>query len=609
MIEQLFEVATEFHFEVGQAMVNAQGLQKAVDGISNSANGALNSLNFLASGLSARLGFGSGGLLNILSQAVQLSQAFDQSALNMSNTIVTNMKVLTGTIDTFNDRLDTSKMILDNISGVAIKFGIPSSELGRLSQLIATPLAAKGKLGHNFGGAIEMSKNLLLSAESIGVHPQAAGESLYRALSDKAPLHGQLFTRLANTMPFREAHVRSQMQLIQMNPEKKIDLLNKALASLASDSDALAFRMTLLRTRMLVLKEEIIQILRPIGDAIKGPLSNILKGVGEYLHAHGKEFGKSIGVFFQQILKNPREAFLELMQLKSFGSDFRKALHLVEMVAFFRTIRWALGFIGVEFRGGIIITLFRELVMGLRWLLTILPIAKIISGVFSVLSSVISQFLPMFLAFLVIFQILSRARAIARVNEAKAMVEIGPKLIQLGVRFKTALSNIFFPITNMINVMAEWLSIIFDWSFWIRILLPAMEYFVVSLEAVGHAVIYLTAGLSGLFAAIFTFLSNMVHFKLNPFEGVASSFKEEFDYFLKKNKDRLGGEDMKLTANYVNNIGKIEARFDMREQLEPDRIAFKVTEHLKRLATNPTQARGNTLGRIQAGGFTVAGNK
>ena len=64
---------------------------------------------------------------------------------------------------------------------------------------------------------------------------------------------------------------------------------------------------------------------------------------------------------------------------------------------------------------------------------------------------------------------------------------------------------------------------------------------------------------------------------------------------MRDNQSRLGGDGATIVQNTVTNVGKIEARFDMREQLEPDRVAFAVTDHLKRLAANPTQGRGQSL--------------
>jgi hypothetical protein len=65
--------------------------------------------------------------------------------------------------------------------------------------------------------------------------------------------------------------------------------------------------------------------------------------------------------------------------------------------------------------------------------------------------------------------------------------------------------------------------------------------------------------------------------------------------FLEENAIRLGKPADSSTQYKVTNNNHIEARFDMREQLEPDRIAFAVTQKLKHLAMNPTQGRGRSI--------------
>jgi hypothetical protein len=103
----------------------------------------------------------------------------------------------------------------------------------------------------------------------------------------------------------------------------------------------------------------------------------------------------------------------------------------------------------------------------------------------------------------------------------------------------------------------------------------------------------LTATWSGLTYAIFGFIDDIMKLK-NPFQSFTKNFTQEFDDFLTKHLKMP--DPTKSVVNQVTNVGKIEARFDMREQLEPDRIAFAVTTHLKKLAINPTQGRGQSLG-------------
>ena len=54
-----------------------------------------------------------------------------------------------------------------------------------------------------------------------------------------------------------------------------------------------------------------------------------------------------------------------------------------------------------------------------------------------------------------------------------------------------------------------------------------------------------------------------------------------------------GSADKKEVSKNVTNIGNVNINQQFKEQLEPDRIAFAVTDQLKKLATNPVQAINN----------------
>ncbi len=610
MIEQLFEVATEFRFDVGQAMLNTQALQGAVDNLSASTDGAMKSLGYLAGGLVAHLGFGSGGLLSILTKAVQISEAFDSQALNFANTINANMGTLSGTIGTFNERLATSQMILDNISDTAIKFAIPTAALAELTQKIATPLANRGKLGTNFSGAIEMSKNLMLAAPAANINPMIAGESLYRALSEHQPLHGQLFSRLANTPQFKGAHITTQMQLANMQPDKKIELLSSALKGLAKDTDAINFRLNTLHGQFTILQDifsDIGSILRPIGDAIKKPLIQVLKYLTTYFANHGKELGKNLGQLLSSFISDPKSALVNLMQLKSFGGDFKKALHIVELYGTFRLLKFIItDLLGITLNGGLIIKMFNAIRTGIMWLVDLIPWGAVMSGVFNLLRMAALEVLPVFLAALGIFQIFSRAKGIALAQDIKNTLPMTERLAGVMVKLKVAFDKIMTPITTVIDFMANLIAPLFETTFWLKIGVPLLEALAFTLDKIGTVVVGLTSALYGIIGVIVDFITDLIKLK-NPFGHVMENYNTNFMDFQKRVATNLG-DPSKSTSNVVNN-NHIEARFDMREQLEPDRIAFAVTESLKKLVLNPQQAAGRSFIDAFANKYGVAGNR
>src|ERR1700679_2223121 len=57
----------------------------------------------------------------------------------------------------------------------------------------------------------------------------------------------------------------------------------------------------------------------------------------------------------------------------------------------------------------------------------------------------------------------------------------------------------------------------------------------------------------------------------------------------------LDGDKQGTAKAVVNNYNNVNASFNMREQLEPDRVAFAVTEHLKKLVIDQSQGRGSSI--------------
>lgn len=609
MIEQAFEVATEFKFDIGQALLNTKTLQDAVSGVSQAADSAMGSLSYLAGGLVAHLGMGSGGLLSVLTKAVQVSEDFNQSALMLSNNISSNFGVLAGTIDTFNNRLLTSENIMSNISDIAIKSGLPTQDLARMTGMLATPLANRGKLGTNYEGAIGMSRNLMLAANNTGINPQVASESLYRAMTDHMSLHGALFARMVNTPAFKSAHIATQGQFVNMNQDKKIDLLNKSLEQLAGDSQQLAGWMNKIGTQFTILKDQLAVFLKPIGDALKAPIVQMLKWANEYLKLHGKELGNNIAALFKDLLKDPKGLMIDLLQVKRLGKDFKTAFHVAEIVQLFTFLTWGLGKLGIVFNGGLLRSALGYLWEGITAIAAWIWESGLIGGMFRLLANAGAAFLEVFAPILFFLQIFSRALAIAKVDDAANLLDLAPRLVAMTLNFKQGLSNIMLPLTMAIDGFAQLIAPIFQTSTWLNLVLPLLEWLGEAMQRIGHNVVYLMGVLSGFTNIIVEFIGDLItKGHLMTGADTKNAFYNGYDDFLKRNKDRLG--DPGTTAQtQVTNIGKVEIRNEFREQLQPDRIAFSLKQQLLKVAQNPTQARGRSFQGAFAGGTPTAGSK
>ncbi len=585
-MEQAFAVATEFRFDVGEALLNTQALQGAVDDLSKSANSALGSLSYLASGLVAHLGLGSGGLLTLLSRAVQVSEAFNQSALQFANNISSNISVLSGDIGNFNDRLETSKVLLGDIGATANRFGLDKNQLASITQLIATPLANAGKLGKNYGGAINMGKNLLLGSEAVGLHPQVASESLYRALTEHMPLHGALFARMLNTPAFKSGGVRTQQQLMTMTQDKKLDLLSKALEQLAGDAGFLSERLMHIGVQFTMLKNKVMEVLTPIGDAIVKPIVQILSQVNDYLGSHGKEIGDNVAKFIGNIFSDPQKLFVNLMQLKNLKSDLKKSMDIAGILFLFGS----LGSLVKPLKPiAAMVEKFLGIKEGMGFLAILRSDSGIIAKVFGLLRSAFADFIPVTAALLFFFQIISRAMAIAKIKDIIHEFQLIPKAIALFVRLKVALENILMPLTMSMDYLANMISWLFRSTIVYEAMIDVLTGFVVVAEWLGNTVLMLTSAFSGIVGVIMGFVFDLMSLK-NPFSSVLQNYKDGY----KMIDPNSFGDMNKAVVNQVTNIGKVEANFNMREQLEPDRVAFAVTTHLKKLVSNPRQGRGQS---------------
>lgn len=582
-------VATEFRFDVGEALLNTKELQGAVEGLDKTVSSAVSNLSMLAGNLITRLGYGA-GLIGVLTRAYQISEDFTSDTLNFGQNITANMDHLTGTIDTFNDRLETSRMLLNNIGDVAKKNGLSSHEITAVVQRIATPLANNGKLGTNYAGGIDMAKNLLLASHAVGINPQVATESLARSLTDRMALHGQLFTRLIGTPAFRENHVRTQGQLINMETGKKIDMLSKALQQLGGSADFIAYRMNLMSTQFTLLKENLQTILKPIGDALIIPLKKIFIALNKWLSLHGAEIGQAVGKTIGDIFGDPEKLYVNVRQMMQFKGDLKRAMDWTSIgllagsvLSFFNKTKGVgqmlEGLFGVKGGGG-----FIEILMS--------DIGWMAKG-FRILTSAVADFLPNVAALLFFFQILSRAKAKAEIADAKAWAEMMPKFLTQFVKLKTGLSNLLLPITMAIEQLSDWAAWIFKTSIMGEFLLWVLTKMADLFEVLGNIMIRALGLISAEMAVIMGWIYDR-HSGMSLIESlknVGSNAMLGYNTFLHDHP--LPGGATPSPNSVVTNNNHIEARFDMREQLEPDRVAFSVTEHLKKLAINATQGSGS----------------
>lgn len=634
MAIQVFNVLTEFRFEIGSALLGTKKLQTAVDGVSQAADDALLSFQRLGVGIVAQFGLGTGGVLGALQSAVKSSESFRKSQLALSTALALNLNNFKNpeAVDTFSERLAVSKSIMEDINREAAAFALPSSQLLEFTKLISPILLQKGFAGNNLNQAITLSRNLLKAAPTLGIDPALVEGQLMRTVEGGASSGDPLFRRLmGETSTFKEAKIKDARAFNALTAAKRFNLLFKALDEFAQQADEVKAQTKTLTAQFTLLADALrgpFSILKPLGDVLRGPLVQALTEINRILRDQGAKVIKEVARFMDGLMDSPREMIIDLIQVSRLADDVKrtgKAFSIAGLILFVPTIVKFAGHLGTV--GKVLQFLLAPLNMAAKGieLFTLklftmntalskelfalgfhFPVLSTIAGFFNKIVVFASRLLVPLTALLGIFQIFSRTIAIAKVKDAERLIELTPKFAELLRRTKEAFAVIFSPIQEVINATAEWISPLFQVTFWLEEVLPAIEGFVALLESIAETVLLARAGFEGLMFAILQFLDNIRTGNFfftggNVFEGVGDAFNAGIDSILEKNAKFLGqGEGI---ANQVVNFnGGIKQEFNFKENIEPDRVAFTVEESLRKMARNPTQAKGRSFNFNGVGG-------
>ena len=148
-------------------------------------------------GAAINLGFGGSSVLGALSKAITASEKFRASQIDLSNIIAANRDKLIGPIDDFNARMSVSEQILKRVAKDARTFSLPQQPFVDTTKLLSAQLVTKGLAGPNFQNAIDLSRNFLKSAPTLGVDAGLAQGQLLRLIEGRATRGDTLFNRLS----------------------------------------------------------------------------------------------------------------------------------------------------------------------------------------------------------------------------------------------------------------------------------------------------------------------------------------------------------------------------------------------------------------------------
>jgi hypothetical protein len=608
---QVFQVLTEFRFEIGSAVANSKALQGAVEGISGAAEDALINFQRLGFGLVTTLGLGSGSLLGVLGAAIQASDKFGQSQRGFANIISSNMDHLTGSIGTFEERMATSAAIMQKINKLAQEFSLPSGDLLDMSKLLAATLVPKGLAGTNFGTAIDLSRNFLKAAPTLGVDPGLAKGQLLDAIQGRASMNDTLFQRLMNeTAAFKPFNKQGGPQAFNILPApERVKLVGLALKQFASDMDVLKGNAMSLSGEMRRLGEAIkgpFSILKPLGDVILEPLLKMLHLLNSELQTKGREIVESLAKFIAPFISDPQGLLINILQLRKLKSDTHLAGEAVGLIGMFTGVAHVMHWLGVE--GTVARIAMSSFTTGLRFLgiglatvggwvgallMWLTGTSTIFGALFAILDGLVivaSRVLVPFTLLLGLFQLLSRAHAIAQVEDAKAIASSTPAMAAALAKLHTVFNLLIEPFVKIYDYVANLIAPLFRVSYY-------FDALVWVIDKVADTIILVQATFQGLVWGIMETI-NQAHsfFTGGGFDSskIAAAFNAGIDDMIAKNMEAIKNGNGAVVQQ-TTNINKVEIRNDFKEQMEPDRIAFTLKDQLLKAANNPGQAAGRSL--------------
>lgn len=622
MIANLFHVATEFKFEIGAALLASKQLQSSVGQISQAADGALSSMSALGLGMAAKLGIAEISILGIGKAAIDSADKFRLSQLAMANLLSSNKENLVGPIDTFNQRLQVSETILNRIGKAARDFALDETALMSFTKMTAAMLLPKGLAGANMGAAIDISRTLLKSAPTLGVQPWEVQNQLLEIIEGRAGGNNTLFRRLVSDTDVFKGITGSGKgnggfggQFNTLPAVKRVELLSKALNQFAKDTDVLSGNVNTMSGQFqrlsTLISGPISSIFRPLGDELLPVFVKILNNVGNVLDNQGRSMVKSFAKITRAIVENPENLAVNLMQTKRLQGDVAMAgklggfigsvVGLQALVKFgsslpvvgvaFRALGGTMGFVRsivVNTARDIFLFFINPMKMG-RALMAGLSFLPRVFSFFSMLAPVVIAVLKPFALLLSVFQIISRAIAIAHVNDAKQMLQIAPMVMGNLVKIFSSIRVILSPISDLFDFIARLIAPIFQVSVALGFANIGLEILAKSLRYLADAVSYLKGAVGGLFSMIWTFLDSVAHLQFGGLaDRMAGSFMDTYLASMKRDQEQMNGEGAPV-MNQTTNIGSVTIQNQFKEQLEPDRIAFSLVSQLKKVAANPTR--------------------
>lgn len=589
----VYKVLTEFKFETGSALLNATSLQGAVDNLSKSADNALLSFQSLSSGFAAQLGLFGGGVLGVLSSILNQFNKIEETSIKFGGIIFANRQFLDG-ITNANDALGLTKNILKDISKDAAKFGLNESSLAQITALTAGTVV---KEGVGIGQARQFARNTLKAAPQLGIDAFEAQGQIQRALLGGASLGDPAFKALVSeTTVFKErfkdiTKVTKEFNALPL--KERFQLLNTGFAQFTSNAELLAAQADTVNAMIMRVKQGLFGlngVFKPLGDIVSGPVKEALRAFLKFIGGDLKNIIKNLSDILRQTVPSLETMIIRLQEIRDLSKNMKAAgvgalvLQLLPLIGLLKYLKNT--------------GLFTFVAGGLRAIFgAIGGSGAIWAGLGRLIGFAISslkQFLKPFLLLLGIFQILSRAAAIGKIEDAKKLPGIMNSFLETTSRLTAGFSIFFEGLDKAVTAIATKIAPFFEWS---TLLDPVAKAFK-ELEMWFNSFLATLSGGMTVLGGWIDSIKNMRFGELLDPNRNISMFEFGMNNFLEnlfKRSGQSGPDEMSTSGTTIIHNGDNIIRNEFKEQMEPDRIAFTLVDQLQKLAQNPTQARGRAF--------------
>lgn len=602
----IFNVLTEFRFDIAHAVAGSKTLQTEVGKISAAADQAHFALQRVGMGIIAQTGLGTGGLAGALYAAVKAADKFEASQRSIANIMLSN-NLFTGP-EAFTQAMNEAAAAMEDMRKAANEFSLPADDLMNFTKLVGATLVSHGLDTSRFEKSLKISRGFLKSAPTLGIDPGLAQGQLLDAVMGRANMGDTLYQRLTNeTAPMKAfAGTAGAKAFNALEPAKRVAILSDALIQFGSNTKIVTENALSLSSQMQRLRDNIVgtfSVLRGIGKVFLDPIKKVLLQVNRYLETNGRKLADSVGKIFGDIFKDPEKLFVWVQQLRRLQGDVKRAGSLLTLIGLIHGITAALQFFGITLKGGLIATIIRGIGSAFSWVGGLLVSTGALTFIMRALMFMVTKVLAPLVLFTTILQGISRGLAAAKIADAKWIMANMDKFMAFFEQMKIHLVAIFAPFELAINGIGMFVEWVFSFGALSDYLVGKLGIVSGAFEIIGRTVVGLLSILAGFFSAIGGMIGSL---QIGNFKEAFSNIGENFmsgmtDFYRQYYAPKSLDMSQQATAQTKVEINKIEINNAFKENAEPDRIAFTLKDQLMKAALNPTQSAGRSLGASAIG--------